>query len=144
MRLRFSAALIMGAALAVSSLAHATALPKATTTSAPAKTSGSAVSSSVKSSGTPVTLTTINSPITIDGLAKVEAILAYCGTVDQTNAAQYSKALSNITAGHSLAEIRNDQGSARYVSTLSTMNAQLAALPVGTVVTSCKNFLAGL
>ena len=144
MRLRFSAALIMGAALAVSSLAHATALPKATTTSVPAKTSGSAVSSSVKSSSTPVTLTTINSPITIDALAKVEAILAYCGTVDQTNAAKYSQALSNITAGHSLAEIRNDQSNPRYVSTLGSMNAQLAALPAGTVVTSCKNFLAGL
>jgi hypothetical protein len=149
MRLRFSEALIMGAALAVSSLAHATALPKATTTSVPAKTvpaktSGSAVSSSVKSSSTPATLTTINSPITIDALAKVEAILAYCGTVDKTNASQYSQALSNITAGHSLAEIRNDQSSSRYVSTLGSMNAQLAALPAGTVVTSCKNFLAGL
>jgi hypothetical protein len=144
MRLRFSVALIMGAALAVSSLAHATALPKATTTSVPAKTSGSAVSSSVKPSGTPVTLTPIISPITIDGLAKVEAILAYCGTVDQTNAAKYGQALSNITAGHSLAEIRNDQSSTRYVSTLGSMNAQLAALPAGTVVTSCKNFLAGL
>ena len=139
----FLAVLITGTVLAVSSLAHATTPGKATTVSVPAKTSGSAVSSSVKSSSAPVPLSTINSPISIDGLAKVEAILSYCSTVDPTDAGKYGQALSNITAGHSLAEIRNDQSSSRYVSVLGGLNAQLTALPVSTVVASCKNFLAG-
>jgi hypothetical protein len=143
MSLRFSAALFMGSALAVSALAHATTPGKATTAPVPVKTTVSASNAMVKSSKTPGSLSTISSPISIDGLAKVEGILSYCATVDPADAAQYHQAMSNIVSGHSVTEIKNDQGSSRYVSAIGALNAELAALPVSTVVSSCKNFLAG-
>jgi hypothetical protein len=141
MSLRFSAALFMGAAFAVSALAHATTPGKATTGPVAAKTTPSAAT--VKSSNTPGSFSTLNSPISIDGLAKVEGIFSYCATVDPADAAQYAQAISNIVKGHSASEIKDDHGSPRYVSALGALNAQLAAIPVSTVVSSCKNFLAG-
>ena len=144
MSLRFSAALFMGAAFAVSALAHATTPGKATTAPLTAKTTTSASSATIKSSNTPGSFSSLNSPISIDGLAKVEGIFSYCATVDPADAAQYALAISNIVKGHSASEIKDDHGSPRYVSALaSSRNAQLAAIPVSTVVSSCKNFLAG-
>jgi hypothetical protein len=143
MSLRFSAALIMGAALAASSLAHATTPGKATTASVPTKATGSAISSSVRSSSTPSVFHSISSPITIDSLARVEGILSYCATVDPTDAAQYRQALSNIISGHPSSEIKDDQSSTRYVYALGLLDTEIAKLPVSTVVSSCKTFLAG-
>jgi len=141
--LRFSAVLITGTVLAVSSLAHATTPGKAATTFAPAKGTGSAGSSSVKSSSTPAGVHSTSSPLSIDALAKVEGILSYCVTVDPANASLYKQAQSNITSGHASSELKNDQGSSRYVSALGALNAELAALPASTVISSCQNFLAG-
>lgn len=117
MSLRFSAALITGTAMAVSMLAHA---------------------------ATPATSTakTASTPITIEGLARVEGILSYCATVDPSNSAKYKQALNNILSGHSGSEIKTDQSSSRYTYALGVADQDVAKLPVSTVVSSCKGFLA--
>lgn len=124
MRLRFSIAVITGTVLAVSSLSHATPPTQNT---------------SVKSTSSPASKT----PITIEGLARVQGILTYCAVVDSKSASKYQQALSNVTSGHSTAEIKEDQSSSRFAYALGVVDTEIAKLPVAAVVTSCKNFIAG-
>jgi len=124
MRLRFSVAVITGTVLAVSSLSHATPPTQST---------------SVKSTSSPASKT----PITIEGLARVQGILNYCAVVDSKSAAKYQQALSNVISGHSTSEIKEDQSSSRFVYALGVVDTEIAKLPVATVVSSCKNFIAG-
>ena len=128
MRLRFSVAVIMGTVLTVSSLSHATPPTQ---------------NASVKSTSSPTSSPTSKTPITIEGLARVQGILTYCSVVDSKSAAKYQQALSNILSGHSGAEIKEDQSSSRFVYALGVVDTQIAKLPVATVVSSCKNFIAG-
>ena len=124
MSLRFSVAVIMGTVLAVSSLSHATPPIQNTST---------------KSTSSPANKT----PITIEGLARVQGILDYCEVVDSKSASKYRQALSNITSGHSTAEIKDDESNSRFVYAVGVVDTEIAKLPVATVVSSCKNFIAG-
>jgi hypothetical protein len=124
MSLRFSVAVIMGTVLAVSSLSHATPPIQNTST---------------KSTSSPANKT----PITIEGLARVQGILNYCEVVDSKSASKYQQALSNITSGHSTAEIKDDESNSRFVYAVGVVDTEIAKLPVATVVSSCKNFIAG-
>ena len=141
MRLGFSA-LITGTVLAVSTLAHATPQPK----SASVKPTPAPIQSTtgpIKTSGHPTVSSNPAAPITVDGLAQVTAILNYCAQVDRPNAGSYARAMANILSGHASSEMKVDQSSASYGSGVRSMNLQLTSLPVGTVVSACKNFLAG-
>lgn len=111
MRLRFSAVLITGTVLTVSSLAHAGSAPTA--------------------------------PITIEGLARVEGTLSYCAKIDPKSSAKYQQALNNVLSGHPVSEIKADQSSSRYTYALGVLDQTIAKLPVGTVLSSCQNFIAG-
>ena len=133
MGLRFSA-LITGTVLAVSTLSHAAPSPK----SAAVKNS----TGPIKTSTHPVSNAT-PSPISVDGLAQVTAILSYCSQVDRPNAGKYAAALANILSGHASAELKVDEASPLYGAGARNINLQLASLPVSTVVSACKNFLAG-
>jgi hypothetical protein len=127
--------LITGTVLAVSSPAHATQHPTPApvqSTTGPIKTSGHSTAPSGPAA-----------PITVDGLAQVTGILNYCSQVDRHNAGSYARALSNILSGHASSEMKVDQSSAIYGTGVRSINLQLASLPVSTVVSGCKNFLAG-
>jgi hypothetical protein len=76
-------------------------------------------------------------------MAQVTAILNYCSQVDRPNADKYERALGNILSGHASFEMKVDESSPRYGSAARSINLQLAALPVSTVVSACNNFLAG-
>jgi hypothetical protein len=134
MRLGFSI-LITGTVLAVSSLAHATQHPSP----APIQST----TGPIKSSGNPTSPSNPAAPITVDGLAQVTSILNYCKQVDRPNSGHYEQALANILSGHASSEIKVDESSPNYGSAARSINLQLAALPVSTVVSACKNFLAG-
>ena len=121
MCLRFSAALITGAVLAVSTLAYAKTQPK--TTPAPAKA--------------PAPATTPDS-----GLAQVQAIFSYCELVDPQSAAKYERMRKVVISGHS-SETRDDERSAAYRTKLGVMDAELAKVPVSTGVSS-QDRIAGL
>ena len=127
--------LITGTVLAVSSLAHATQHPTPApvqSTTGPIKTSGHSTAPSNPAA-----------PITVDSLAQVTGILNYCSQVDRPNAGGYARALANILSGHASSEMKVDQSSAGYGAGVRSINLQLTSLPVGTVVSECKNFLAG-
>ena len=141
MRLWFSA-LITGTVLAVSSLAHAAPQPKSATVK-PTPAPIQSTTGPIKSSGHSTTPSHPAAPITVDGLAQVTAILNYCSQVDRPDAGSYARALANILSGHASSEMKVDQSSAGFGSGVRSMNLQLASLPVGTVVSACKNFLAG-
>jgi hypothetical protein len=128
MRLRFSIAVITGTVLAVSSLSHATPPTQNT---------------SVKSTSSPASSPASKTPITVEGLARVQGVLTYCAVVDSKSAVKYQQALTNIISGHSSAEIKEDQSSSRFVYALGVVDTEIAKLPVATVVSSCKNFIAG-
>jgi hypothetical protein len=132
MGLRFSA-LITGTVLAVSTLSHAAPSPKAATvkSTGPIKTSTHPVSNATPS------------PISVDGLAQVTAILSYCSQVDRPDAGKYAAMLANILSGHASAELKVDEASPLYGAGARNINLQLASLPVSTVVSACKSFLAG-
>jgi hypothetical protein len=134
MRLGFSI-LITGTVLSVSSLAHATQHP----TPAPIQST----TGPIKSSGHATSPSNPAAPITVDGLAQVTAILNYCKQVDRPDSGQYERALANILSGHASSEMKVDESSSRYGAGARAINLQLAALPVSTVVSACKNFLAG-
>jgi hypothetical protein len=137
MGLRFSA-LITGTALAVSSLSHATPPPHAATVKPiPSKTGPIKTNSHDSGPSNPA------APISVDGLAQVTAILAYCSQVDRPDAGKYAQALANILAGHSSLEIKVDESSSFYGAGARSINLQLASLPVSSVVSACKSFLAG-
>jgi hypothetical protein len=141
MRLGFSL-LITGTVLSVSLLAHATPPAK----SASVKPTPEPIQSSngpIKSSGHATTPNNSPAPITVDALAQVTAILNYCTQVDRPDAAQYQRALANILTGHATSEMKVDESSSSYGAGARAINLQLAALPVSTVVSACKNFLAG-
>jgi hypothetical protein len=141
MRLGFSI-LITGTVLAVSSLAQATPPAK----SAAIKPTPSPIESTtgpIKTSDHASSPTNSPAPITVDALAQVTAILNYCKQVDRPDASQYEKALANIVSGHASSEMKVDESSSGYGSAARSINLQLAALPVSTVVSACKNFLAG-
>jgi hypothetical protein len=141
MRLRFSA-LMTGTVFAVSLLAHATPPPK----SAAIKPTSSPIQSTtgpVQTKTHPVTTSNGAAPITVDGLAQVTAILNYCSHVDRPDADRYERALANILFGHASLEMKVDESSPTYGSAARSINVQLASLPVSTVVSACKNFLAG-
>jgi len=117
MRLRFSTTLIMGAVLAVSSLAHAKTPIKIT----------------------PVPATVPTPPTsTASGLAQVETILSYCESVDSNSSAKYEKLRSLILSGYSPSTIRVDQKSPAYQSESREIGAALARIPVSTGVSTCR------
>ncbi len=119
MRLGFSA-LITGTVLSVSLLAHATSAPKtATVNSTPSPHSDQASN-------------------TGDGVARVTAILGYCSKVDRRNAGDYRRALAHILSGN--ASSKADESSSAGIRSI---DQELRILPVGTVTTACRNFLAG-
>ncbi len=141
MRLGFSL-LITGTVLSVSSLTHATPPPK----SAAIKSTPSPIQSTtgpIKSSGHGTTPSNPAAPITVDGLAQVTSILNYCKQVDRPNSGQYERALANILSGHASSEMKVSESSPSYGAGARAINLQLAAIPVSTVVSACKNFLAG-
>ena len=122
MCLRFSAALITGAVLAVSTLAHAKTQPK--TTPAPANTPAPAA--------TPAS-----------GLAQVQAIFSYCELIDPHSAANYERLRKVVISGNSSGGSGDDK-SAAYLTELVTMAAALAKIPVSTGVSSCRTVIAGM
>lgn len=141
MRLGFSA-LIAGTVFAVSTLALATPLPKPASvipTPAPIQST----TGPIKTSGHSTAPSSPAAPITVDGLAQVSGILNYCSQVDRPNSGSYARALANILSGHASSEMKIDQSSSGYGAGVRSINLQLASLPVGTVVSACKNFLAG-
>jgi hypothetical protein len=81
--------------------------------------------------------------LTVSGLATVETILSYCINDDSANAPKYRLVIGSFTSGHSVSEIENDQKSSSYSSAVGALNAQLAKLPASTVVSACRNYLAG-
>jgi hypothetical protein len=114
MRLRFSTTLIMGAVLAVSSLAHA----KSNSTPAPAKAPN---------------------PSSSSGLAQVEAIFSYCESVDPLSAAKYRKVQSHVLSGYSDSDDKNSA----FRSEFSAFSAQLATIPKSTGVATCRIAIVG-
>ncbi len=141
MRLGFSA-LVTGTVLAVSSLAHSTPPAK----SASVKPTPAPIQSTtgpIKSSGHSTAPSNPAAPITVDGLAQVTGILNYCSQVDRPNAGSYARALANILSGHASSEMKVEQSSTSYGAGVRSINLQLASIPVATVVSECKNFLAG-
>ena len=141
MCLGFSA-LITGTVLAVSSLAHAAAQP----TLAAVHPTPAAIQSTtdpIRASGHSTSPSNPAAPITVDGLAQVTSILNYCSQVDRPNSGSYARALANILSGHASSEMKVDQSGAGYGSGVRSMNLQLASLPESSVMSACKNFLAG-
>jgi hypothetical protein len=141
MRLRFSV-LITGTVLAVSSLAQATQPPKSEAVH-PSPSPVQSTTGPIKSSGHATSPSNPAAPITVDALAQVTAILNYCKQVDRPDASQYARALANILSGHASSEMKVDESSSSYGAGARAINIQLASLPVSTVVSACKNFLAG-
>jgi hypothetical protein len=134
--------LITGTVLSVSSLAHANPLPK----SASLKPTPAPIQSTtgpIKTSGHSTAPSNPAAPITVDGLAQVTGILNYCSQVDRPNAGSYARALASILSGHASSEMKVDQSSASYGAGVRSINLQLASLPVSTVGSACRNFLAG-
>ena len=121
MCLRFSATLIMGAALAVSSLTHAKTPEKPI----PGPSKPPAPSSSSET-----------------GLAQVQAIFSYCESVDPHSASKYLQLQSLVLAGNSSG--KNDDKNAAYRSEFSTISAELARIPVSTGVASCRSAITGM
>src|SRR5260370_38026841 len=117
MRLRFSAALITGTVLAVSSLAHAKT--HLNTTPAPP-------------------------PLTVSGLAQVEAIITYCQVVDSRSSAKYQLLRTLATSGHSPSEISADQRSPAFLSELAVMGGAFIKIPGRTCVSTGKAGLVGV
>ena len=118
MCLRFSTALITGAALAVSSLAHA-ANPG---TNPPSKKQPAPA------------------PVGLSALAQVETILSYCETSDLHSASQYQEALKNILRDNSGGD---DGSNSTSGAAKAALEAQLSKIPVSTGLSACRNFLAG-
>jgi hypothetical protein len=141
MRFGFSA-LITGTVLAASSLAHATPAPKSATVN-PTPAPIQSTTGPIKTSGHSTAPSNPAAPITVDGLAQVTGILNYCSQVDRPNAGNYARGLANVLSGHASSEMKVDQSSAGYGAGVRLINLQLANLPVSTVVSECKNFLAG-
>lgn len=134
MRLGFSI-LITGTVLSVSSLAYATP-PAKSEAIKPIQSTTSPIESSRHPEGPAA-------PISVDALAQVTAILNYCKQVDRPDASQYERALANILTGHASSEMKVDESSSSYGAGARAINLQLAAIPVSTVLSACKNFLAG-
>ena len=134
--------LITGTVLSVSSLAHATPPAKSASVK-PIPAPVQATTGPIKTSGHSTTPSNSAAPITVDALAQVTGILHYCAQVDRPDAGSYARALANILSGHASSEMKVDQSSAGFGSGVRSINLQLASLPVGTVVSACKNFLAG-
>jgi hypothetical protein len=128
--------------LAVSSLAHATPAPKSVAVK-PTPAPIQSTTGPIKTSGHSTTPSNPAAPITVDGLAQVTGILNYCAQVDRPNAGNYARALANILSGHASSEMKIDQSGAGYGAGVRLINLQLANLPVSTVVSECRNFLAG-
>jgi hypothetical protein len=141
MRFGFSP-LITGTVLAVSSLANATPAPKSATVK-PTPAPIQSTTGSIKTSGHSTTPSSPAAPITVDGLTQVTGILNYCSQVDRPNAGNYARALANILSGHASSEMKVDQSGAGYGAGVRLINLQLANLPVSSVVSECKSFLAG-
>jgi hypothetical protein len=141
MRLGFSL-LITGTVLSVSSLAHATP-PAKSEAIKPTPSPIQSATGPIKSTGHATGPSNSAAPITVDALAQVTAILNYCSQVDRPDASQYQRALANILSGHASSEMKVDESSSSYGAAARTINLQLAAIPVSTVVSACKNFLAG-
>ena len=141
MRLGFSL-LITGTVLAVSSLAHATPPAKSAAIKA-SPSPGQSTTIPAKISGLSTSPSQPVAPITVDALAQVTAILNYCKQVDRPDSGQYERALANILSGHASSEMKVDESSSSYGAGARAINIQLASLPVSTVVSACKNFLAG-
>jgi hypothetical protein len=141
MRLWFSG-LLTGTVLAVSSLAHATP-PAKSEAMKPTPAPIQSTTGPIKSSGHSTSPSNPAAPITVDALAQVTAILNYCKQVDRPDSGQYERALANILTGHASSEMKVDESSSKYGAGAREINLQLAALPVSTVVSACKNFLAG-
>ena len=114
MCLRFSATLISGAVLAVSTLAHAT-------TPAPAPL-----------------------PVQERALAQVQAIISYCELVDPVSSAKYQALEAVVLSGQSPSQISTEEKSTPYLQELSTTSARLAGLPVSTGVSACKAAIKGI
>ncbi len=134
--------LIRGTVLSVSSLTHATPPAKSASikpTPAPLRST----TGPIKTSGHSTTPSNSAAPITVDALAQVTGILNYCAQVDRPDAGSYARALANILSGHASSEMKIDQSAPTYGSAVRLINLQLANLPVSTVVSECKNFLAG-
>jgi hypothetical protein len=137
MGLRFSV-LITGTVLAVSSLSHATPPPYAASVKPiPSKTGPIKTNPHDSGPSKPA------APISVDGLAPITAILAYCSQVDRPDAGKYAQALASILSGHSSLEIKVDESNSFYGAGARSINLQLASLPITTVASACKNFLIG-
>jgi hypothetical protein len=141
MRLGFSA-LITGTVLAVSSLAHANP-PAKSAAIQPTPSPVQSTTGPIKTSGHSTAPSNPAAPITVDGLAQVTGILNYCSQVDRPNTGTYTRALANILSGHASSEMKIDQSSAGFGAGVRSINLQLASLPISTVASGCKNFLAG-
>jgi hypothetical protein len=81
--------------------------------------------------------------INIDGLAQVTGILSHCAKVDPHRSAKYMQALGHFLSGVSSSEIRGDRNTSAYDRAEKKLDIELARVPSGTVVSACKDFLAG-
>jgi hypothetical protein len=116
--LRFSAALITGAVLTVSSLAHA--------------------KTPIKSTPAPQVLSPAASTSTASGIAQVETILSYCESVDPQSLAKYERLRNLVLSGYAPSVISNNKKSAAYQSEVEAFGAALAQIPVSTGVSTCR------
>jgi hypothetical protein len=136
MGLRFSIALITGAALAVSSLANATPLGKSPVTVNPRASAGN---TSVKTTPLPVSIRA--SSISIGVLAQLEGILSYCAAVDPKSSGKYRLVLKNIRSGLPESETDDLQENAAFVDNEKAANTQLAKIPLSTGISDCRTIL---
>lgn len=115
--LRFSAALITGAVLTVSSLAHAKTPPK---------------------TATPPNLPPPASANTASGIAQVQTILSYCESVDPQSTAKYEHLRSLVISGYAPSVVSVNEKSAAYQFEVDVIGAALAKIPVSTGVSTCR------
>jgi hypothetical protein len=79
--------------------------------------------------------------ISIDSLAVVETIAAYCERIDPVNSSQYRKQLSTFTSGHSEVEIEGDQKGKTFANDVAAVNSQLAKVPLATGLSACRSLV---
>lgn len=125
MCLRFHSALILGAALSVSSLAHAKTPAKSTPEPAKVKTPAP-------------------SPSSASAVAQAQAIFSYCESVDPHSIAKYIVLQALVLSGDSPIQILADERTEAYRSEFNTIRGELSAIPVSTGVASCRSAIAGI
>ena len=137
MNYKRSAMLIVGAVLSASVLSHA---------APPAKSAISPVSpvrpvAPKSSKPEPSRPNKPNTVITPSGLAVADSVISYCSHIDRSAAADYGMEITMVTQGHPAGEIAAVRGTAEYIQTQATLNAQLAKVALGNGMLACREFI---